>query len=235
MAKQMTRIPLLLSGAQPCSYLDEEFSQSAFVHPDILMSTDIYAQLISQGFRRSGDDVYTPYCRECSACIPVRIPVKDFKPNRSQKRCANKHLNTQVLIKPAQFEQAHYYMYLRYQHSRHTEGSMADASPDEYINFLSSSWCDTLFIEFTIANELAGIAVVDQFENAWSAVYTFFEPKLSDYSLGVYAVLWQIKHCMQLNKEFLYLGFWIEACRKMNYKTQYQPLELLINQQWQAA
>lgn len=229
----MKQIPLLLSGEHHCSYLDQKSSQSAFVHPDILLRTDIYAQLITQGFRRSGDEVYTPYCKNCSACVSVRVPVKDFKPNRNQKRCSNKHLNTQVVVKPAKFEQAHYDMYLRYQDSRHTDGPMAEASPEDYINFLSSSWCDTLFIEFSIDNELAAIAVVDQFKNAWSAVYTFFDPKFCDYSLGVYAVLWQIKNCILLNKEFLYLGFWIEKCRKMNYKTDYQPLELLINKHWQ--
>ncbi len=229
----MIQIPLLLSRSHPCSYLEQNVSHSAFVHPDMLMNNSIYEQLIGQGFRRSGDEVYTPYCQHCSACIPVRIPVMDFKPNRSQQRCTNKHINTQAIIKPAKFEQAHYEMYLRYQQARHTEGSMADTSPEEYINFLSSSWCDTLFIEFSINNELAGIAVVDQFRNAWSAVYTFFEPKFSNYSLGVYAVLWQINNCIQSNKEFLYLGYWIEECRKMNYKTNYQPLQFLINKRWQ--
>jgi len=91
---------------------------------------------------------------------------------------------------------------------------MAESSPSEYINFLSSSWCDTVFVEFLINDELAGIAVVDQLDNALSAVYTFFDPKFSHYSLGVYAVLWQIEQAKRQQKEFLYLGFWIQACQK---------------------
>ena len=228
----MTSISLFLSQEHPCGYLDDKKAQSLFGHPGYPVTSSIYAQLIEQGFRRSGDEVYAPHCPHCSSCISVRLPVKKFKPSRSQKRCLSKNRATQVIVKPAVFEQAHYDMYLRYQAVRHSDSSMATVSPDEYLNFLGSSWCSTKFVEFSINNELAGVAVIDQFEQAWSAVYTFFEPKFNDYSLGVYAVLWQIEQVVRQQKEFLYLGFWIQACKKMAYKSDYQPLQLLIDKQW---
>ena len=228
----MTSIPLFLSQEHPCGYLDDEKAQSLFVHPGYPVTSSIYAQLIEQGFRRSGDEVYAPHCPHCSSCISVRLPVKKFKPSRSQKRCLSKNRATQVIVKPAVFEQSHYDMYLRYQAVRHSDSSMATVSPDEYLSFLGSSWCNTRFVEFSINNELAGVAVIDQFEQAWSAVYTFFEPKFSNYSLGVYAVLWQIEQAYQQQKEFLYMGFWIKTCKKMVYKCDYQPIQLLINKQW---
>ena len=228
----MISIPLFLTQEHPCSYLEGERAQSVFVHSSCPVTTSIYAQLIKQGFRRSGDEIYAPHCPQCMACIPARVPVEKFKPNRRQNRCIDKNIGTQVIVKPAILEQAHYDMYLRYQAARHSEGSMANASPDDYIGFLGSSWCDTRFIEFSINNELAGVAVIDQLEQAWSAVYTFFEPKFSSYSLGVYAVLWQIEQAYLQRKEFLYLGFWIKACKKMAYKSDYQPIQLLIDNQW---
>jgi leucyl-tRNA---protein transferase len=228
----MISIPLFLTQEHPCSYLEGEQAQSVFVHPSYPLTTSIYAQLIEQGFRRSGDEIYAPHCPHCSACIPARLPVKRFKPNRSQKRCLIKNRDTQAIVKPAVFEKAHYDMYLRYQAIRHGGGSMASASPDDYLGFLGSSWCNTRFVEFSINNKLAGVAVIDQFEQAWSAVYTFFEPKFSSYSLGVYAVLWQIEQAILQQNEFLYLGFWIKACKKMAYKSDYQPLQLLIDNQW---
>jgi arginine-tRNA-protein transferase len=109
---------------------------------------------------------------------------------------------------------------------------MAKSSPEDYLDFLSSSWCETRFVEFSINGRLAAVAVVDQTNNAWSAVYTFFDPDFSAYSPGVYAVLWQIEQARQAGREFLYLGFWIQSCKKMAYKTQYQPMQLLVNQQW---
>ena len=228
----MMSIPLFLSQEHACSYLEDEQAQSVFVHPSCPVTTAIYGQLIEQGFRRSGDDVYAPHCPHCAACIPVRLPVEKFKPSRSQKRCLIRNIDTQVVVKPAVFEPAHYELYLRYQAIRHGDGAMADSSPDDYLGFLGSSWCDTRFVEFFINNELAAVAVVDQFEQAWSAVYTFFDPKFAAASLGVYAVLWQIEQARRQQKEFLYLGYWINACLNMAYNSDYHPIQLLIVHQW---
>ena len=228
----MMSIPLFLSQPHPCSYLEGEQAQSKFVHPSCPVTTAIYGQLIEQGFRRSGDEVYAPHCPYCAACIPARLPIEKFKPNRSQKRCLSRNSHTQAVVKPAVFEQAHYDLYLRYQAIRHGDGAMADSGPDDYLGFLGSSWCDTRFVEFSIDNELAAVAVVDRFEQAWSAVYTFFDPKFAGASLGVYAVLWQIEQAHRQQKEFLYLGFWIKACKKMAYKSDYQPMQLLIDNRW---
>lgn len=228
----MISIPLYLTPEHACSYLDEEQAQSVFVPPSFQLTTDLYSGLIAQGFRRSGNDIYKPHCGQCTACIPARLAVADFKPNRNQQRCLKKNNFTQALIKPAAFEQAHYDLYLRYQLSRHSDGNMAYSSPDDYMQFLGSSWCDTRFVEFSINGELAGVAVIDQLNNALSAVYTFFDPKFSNTSPGVYAVLWQIEHAKQLKLDFLYLGFWIKQCAKMAYKSQYQPLQILQGKQW---
>jgi arginine-tRNA-protein transferase len=228
----MTSVPLLITAPHPCSYLEGELAQTAYIKPSFGLNTAIYSRLITQGFRRSGDNVYCNHCAQCSQCVPVRLPVAQFKPDRRQKRCLQKNLQTTAIIKPAAFEQGHYDLYLRYQHQRHAEGNMVNMSPGEYLNFLSSSWCYTQFIEFSIAGELAAIAVVDRLDNALSAVYTFFDPKFSGYSLGVYAVLWQIHAAQKQDLEWLYLGFWIADCQKMNYKNQYQPLQGFIDQQW---
>jgi len=228
----MTSIPLLITTPHPCRYLDTEQAQSAFVDPVFGLSTSIYSYLIAHGFRRSGDDLYRPQCPECRQCVPVRLDVTQFKPNRRQKRCWQKNRDTVVVVKAATFEQAHYDLYLRYQNQRHAGGNMANTRPDEYMNFLSSAWCNSQFVEFFCVGELAAVAIVDQLDNALSAVYTFFDPKFSSYSPGVYAVLWQIQQAQKQGLEWLYLGFWIADCDKMNYKAQYQPLQGFINRQW---
>ncbi len=229
----MISIPLFLTEQSPCSYLDKKNAQSAFVHPSFTLNTAIYSQLIEQGFRRSGNEVYTPHCPSCSACIPTRIAVDQFLATKNQQRCIKKNNNTSVIIKPAIFEQVHYDMYMRYQKYKHSNGSMVNSSEDDYINFLASNWCNTLFVEFSIENQLAAVAIVDLLDNALSAVYTFFDPDFSRYGLGNYAVLWQIQHALDLHLKFVYMGFWIPDCRKMSYKTQYQPIQGFIEQQWQ--
>ena len=228
----MISIPLYLAEAHDCSYLDQHNSQFAYVHPDFQLSTELYAQLIDQGFRRSGSHVYKPYCSTCNKCVPVRLTINDFQPSRQQRRTLKNNTDIKVTIKPAVFEQAHFDLYLRYQQSRHTDSNMAEADKDDYIHFLSSEWCNTLFVEFSCADKLAGIAVVDLLNNGLSAVYTFFDPELSKRSLGVYAVLWQIDYAKSHGLDWLYLGYWIEQCQKMSYKTNYQPLQGLIGKEW---
>lgn len=228
----MITIPLLLTYDHDCSYLDGARARSLIVDPLYPMTPALYAELITQGFRRSGNEVYKPHCRQCAACIPVRLKVEAFTPSRAQRRCLKRNLATQVVVKPPVFEQAHYDMYLRYQALRHEGGNMAQLHPDQYLDFLASTWCDTVFVEFSIADELAGVSVVDRLDNAWSAVYTFFDPKFSRYSPGVYALLWQQQQLKKRGLPFLYLGFWIADCKKMAYKNEYRPLQMLLNEQW---
>jgi arginine-tRNA-protein transferase len=228
----MISIPLFKTEESPCSYLEKKNASSIFVHPSFTLDTTVYSQLIEQGFRRSGDEVYAPHCPTCSDCIPARLLVDKFQPSRSQKRCIKKNLQTKVIVKPAQFEQAHFDLYLRYQNHKHSGGNMADSSEEDYINFLSSRWCNTLFVEFLIDEKLAAVAIVDLLDNALSAVYTFFDPDFSSNSLGTYAVLWQQIHAKEMGLEFVYLGYWIEECQKMSYKNQFQPVQGFIDKEW---
>lgn len=230
----MSSVPLWLTTEQPCSYLDDRYSQSAVVHPDFAMDIPAYSRLIEHGFRRSGDQVYKPHCHDCQACIPTRIPVSSFQASRSQKRCIKRNTKTQVSIKPARFDSRHFELYQHYQANRHDKDSTDSISPEEYSHFLGSRWCETWFVEFSIADRIMAVAVIDVLEQALSAVYTFFDPVFNEYSPGAYAVLWQIEQAQKCHLDYVYLGFWIKDCRKMNYKIQYQPLQGLINQQWQA-
>ena len=67
-----------------------------------------------------------------------------------------------------------------------------------------------------------------------SAVYTFYDPDEDQRSLGRVASLWQINEARRLGLHALYLVYCINNCRKMNYKTQYRPIELLVNHRWVA-
>ena len=57
-------------------------------------------------------------------------------------------------------------------------------------------------------------------------------PALPERSLGVMALLWQIEQCQRLQLPYLYLGYWINQCQKMEYKSQYRPLEILRSGAW---
>ncbi len=229
----MISIPLILTDEHECSYLTKENAKTAFVHPAFPIDNQLYSKLITQGYRRSGNELYSPYCAKCQQCVSVRIPIRQFNPNRRQRRCKQKHNATTTIIKTASFDQRHYDLYLKYQKHRHAGGVMAESTEEDYFNFLSSSWCQTAFVEFHSGDALFAVATIDLLQNSLSAVYTFFDPDFAHLSPGVYAILWQISYAQQMNLDFLYLGYWIEQCPKMTYKTQYQPIEGYFDHQWQ--
>jgi arginine-tRNA-protein transferase len=66
-----------------------------------------------------------------------------------------------------------------------------------------------------------------------AAIYTFFDPDQPKRSLGTEAILLQIREAQAMGLPFVYLGYWIDGCRKMSYKANYAPLELFVDGQWQ--
>ncbi len=227
-----TQPEIYLSHPHPCDYLPGCRAQTLFLPPDTELDIVRYSALVANGFRRSGRLVYRPHCPDCQACVPVRVPVDRFRPNRSQRRCWRKNRDLIVTARPAEFRREHYALYRRYLEARHGDGNMADSSPGDYTNFLLCDWCDTRFYEFRHGETLLAVAVVDVLEDSLSAVYTFFDPAQSERGLGTYAILWQIAAARRMGLRWLYLGYWIAQCGKMAYKNCFQPLEYFQGNRW---
>jgi len=222
------------TGMHPCSYLPALIARNAVVDPEYKMTPEVYNYLIQNGFRRSGEQVYRPYCHTCEECITTRIPVADFKRSRSQKRNWRLNQDLHVTISTDGFKEEYLSLYQRYLENRHDS---MDAEGVE--NFLLADWCNIEFIEFYSIDKtnnrqkLIGVAVTDVIKSGLSAVYTFYDPEEGNKrSLGVFAVLWQIDYANKQGKKYVYPGFWIKDCRKMNYKTRYQPIEGLKQGKW---
>lgn len=230
---QNTHFNLYATPPHQCSYLPTLQAMTVFIDPHFPKDTSLYNTLSQHGFRRSGEHLYRPHCHNCEACIPVRLPVRLFKPRRSQRRIWKKNQDLTVSAVAKQFNGEHFDLYCRYLAARHPGAGMDKPTPESYLQFLTSSWSMTVFYEFRWQRQLLAIAVVDQFDKGLSAVYTFFDPDYPHRSLGVYAILWEIEQTQHLQLDWLYLGYWIKECQKMRYKIEYQPLEYYFNGRWQ--
>lgn len=226
------KLPLFLTQAQPCSYLEEE-SQSLCLDPQAPINASIFSLLSEQGFRRSGQFIYRPHCPACNACVPVRVPVASFTPNKQQQRVLKRGAQLTVTEHQPRFTYEYFKLYQRYIEQRHADGEMYPANIEQFQSFLSYPLPFARFFEFRLKQRLLAVAVTDVLDDGLSAVYSFFEPEDKYFSLGRYAILWQVAHAQQLGLTHLYLGYWIKDCAKMNYKTQYQPIEGFIDEQWQ--
>jgi len=218
--------------AHDCSYLDDREATTMFVDPRAHIDKKLYSQLTSLGFRRSGSHYYRPHCEACNACVPVRLNVNDFRPDRSQRRVLKKNSDLECALVPAAFSESYYRLYANYVESRHKDGDMYPPSREQFTSFLLEGATDACFLEVRINGKLAALAAVDVLDEGLSAIYTVFDPALEHRSLGTFAVLWQIEEARRRNLPHLYLGYWIKQCRKMNYKTRFKPVEALQAGQW---
>ncbi|MBF0455822.1 MAG: arginyltransferase [Magnetococcales bacterium] len=226
------RLALFLTPPHPCGYLNDLMASTLFVDPHYTMTVATYRYLLERGFRRSGSQVYRPYCGSCQACIPARIPVDSFKLGRSFRRVWKKNQDLQSSNCEPGYTEERFALYQSYLGTRHDEGPMANPSPDDFIRFLGCGWGETQFIEFRLQGRLVMVSVIDQQPDSLSAVYAYFDPALSYRSLGTYSILWEVERAKREGKKWLYLGYWVEDCQKMSYKARFHPLELYRQQKW---
>ena len=216
-----------------CSYLDDKLAQTLFVDPQVEVDFELYSQLSDLGFRRSGTHIYRPHCKDCNACVSVRIPLDDFRISRSQKRILSRNSDLSTETCTPKLTKEIYALYERYIGSRHADGDMYPPTEEQFNSFLVETNHQTQFHCFRYPQDkLLAVAVTDQLASGLSAVYTFFDPEQSKRSLGSLAVLWEIRLAKQLGLDYLYLGYWVDGCRKMDYKTRFAPLEKLHHNQW---
>ena len=234
-----------LTAESPCPYLEGKLERKVFTHLLDVDANTINSMLTGAGFRRSQTIAYKPACDGCSACVSVRIPVDRFRPSNSQRRIIKRNLDLErvprepVATEP-QFELLHTYL-----QDRHANGGMSDMDEDDFSAMVEETTVDTVIFEYWQKSgpsgetheplgrhKLIGASVTDVIDDGLSMVYSFFDPSESARSLGSYMILDHVAKAREMGLPYVYLGYWIEDCRKMAYKARFQPLEALTMDGW---
>jgi arginyl-tRNA--protein-N-Asp/Glu arginylyltransferase len=221
----------------PCPYLPGRMERKIFTHLLGDSARVINDALTAAGFRRSQHIAYKPACDACRACVSVRIPVFDFAAARAERRVlrANSDLERNSIEPKASMEQ--FSLLRAYLDDRHPAGGMSEMTVLDYAAMVEETPIATSLIEYRLkaddgAGQLLGCALSDRLGDGLSMVYSFFSPGEVRRSLGTYMILDHIAYTASLGLPYLYLGYWVGGCRKMDYKRRFRPLEALGPQGW---
>lgn len=231
---------LMESEPHPCGYLPDRLA----VHQETLafeLNPSEYRQLVDHGFRRFGRGLFRPKCPSCQKCIPIRIPVRDFCPSRSQKRNLSQNaprLDLQIeMVSQSEDQKDH----LANLHQKfHLMQSGGKGWPNQSI-LDSSRFVETMVEQpfpvevwnYLYKGEVVGSGYVDALPDGLSAIYFIHDPKIRAMGPGIFNVLSLIEGARTRGLDFLFLGFWVPGSASMAYKANFSPAEILAPKgQW---
>jgi arginyl-tRNA--protein-N-Asp/Glu arginylyltransferase len=226
-------LPVGLTRPVACPYIVGRFERKLIVELEGADAPELYDSLSRAGFRRSHHFAYRPACRDCAACVPVRIAVAEFRDTSWTRRIRNANRDLTVALVPPRATLDQFRLFWVYQHARHADSEMATMSFRDYRAMIEESPIRTSLAEFrTPAGDLAAVLLIDRLDDGISAVYSFFDPAERRRSLGSWNILWLVDDCRQRGKPYVYLGYWIAESPKMAYKARFPALERLAAGRW---
>ena len=236
MVVELPIIDLVRYRTQPytCSYLSAE---TASLEYRIVanVTARAYGELLRRGWRRFGDDFFRPACPRCWKCRSLRIDVADFKPSRSQRRTLQRNSQIEVVIQAPTVTRDHLHLCNAYHWDMHfrrgwpQQTVTAVSYRERFVAGENGFAREFLYFE---RGRLVGVGLADVVSEALSSVYFFHDPGWRPKAPGVFSVLQQARFAQEHGLRYQYLGYWIEECQSMSYKSNYRPHEIL---QWYPA
>ena len=87
--------------------------------------------------------------------------------------------------------------------------------------FPTEEWC------YFRDGRLIGVGYVDALPAGLSAIYFFYDPAERDHSPGTFNVLSILRRRPLHHLPHVYLGYYVEGCRSLEYKARFRPNEVL--------
>ncbi|MEA2975182.1 MAG: leucyl-tRNA---protein transferase [Alphaproteobacteria bacterium] len=232
-----------LTAPSPCPYLAGKEERKVFTHLVGERAAELNDLLTHGGFRRSQSIAYRPACDACRACISVRVIAGEFRPSRSMRRVLDRSSDLIGEMRAAVPASEQYSVFRAYLDSRHRDGGMADMTVLDYAMMVEDSHVQTRIIEYRKrgpdsgitgrgAGKLVAVALVDVLSDGLSMVYSFFDPDEEARSLGTFMILDHIARARRMGLAYVYLGYWVQGSRKMDYKGRFLPQERLMPSGW---
>ena len=214
---------------EKCSYLEDRLQTTSYQVIDEC-TMDHCHRLITQGWRRFGSMFFRPICPHCTACESIKIDVKNYKFSKSERRILRKNEDLTIQILHPVLSQDHLHLHEKY-HKFMQDKKGWDFTPTTaqhyYASFIQGHEDYGYEIQYLIEGKLIGVDIVDFLPDGISSTYFFYDTDYEKRSLGTLSLLLQIQIAKERGLDWIYLGYYVKDCNSLNYKANYQPLQVL--------
>ncbi|MEA1956582.1 MAG: arginyltransferase [Campylobacterota bacterium] len=212
-----------------CSYLE---SCEQTMHYKMIDNCDTSncQNLIERGFRRFGKMYFRPICSSCVECQSIKIDVENFKFSKSQRRVIKKAHNIKTTIRRPSLTKEHLSLFEKYHlFMKDKKGwNYNQTTPEHYYTSFVDGYNDFGYeVLYFVENKLIGVDLIDILDDGISSIYFYYDPDYSEYALGKLSLYQQIKFAQKTNKSWIYLGYYVEDCPSLSYKSHYKPFVTL--------
>lgn len=211
-----------LSELQECPYLPDRMLRYSYFFAARVAQEELDV-LLEEGWRKFGYYYFKPDCPGCQECVPLRIPVKDFTPSRSQKRVLKNGSDLELAFSPLQYRDEVFEVYQ--EHSLSRFGRTSDK--DDFMSSFYRMSCPAFQSEYYLGDTLAAVGFLDRSSRALSSVYFVYRDSAARYSPGILSILREIEEAKKMGALYYYLGYYIRDNKSMSYKNRFYPHERL--------
>lgn len=202
----------------PCSYFPELMWRFIYLYADSVSGEEL-EQLLEIGFRKFGNYFFRPHCETCWRCVPLRIPVREFRPTKSQRRVAKICSGVEVRFRDLEYRDEIFEIYREHSLSRFGK----ESDKDEFVASFYAGSCPGLQSEYFLDGKLAAVGFIDRSSESLSSVYFVYNTAYERYRLGTYSVIKEVEEAASLGLSYYYLGYYIEENHSMAYKGHFHP------------
>lgn len=161
---------------------------------------------------------------------PLRIPLADFAPTKSQRRAISRNRDAVITVGPAWVDKEREALFFKHR-DRFTTNI-----PESLRDFISAAEphrqpCTCLNVEVRLGAKLVAVSYLDVDIESVSSVYAIFDPAEQHRGLGTLTLLEEIRWARSNGKRWLYPGYATEEPSAYDYKKTFRPVEYF---DWQA-
>jgi arginyl-tRNA--protein-N-Asp/Glu arginylyltransferase len=80
---------------------------------------------------------------------------------------------------------------------------------------------------YYLGDRLIAVGYVDALREGLSAIYCYYDPANGGRSLGTFNILTLLSSAHERGLPYIYLGYYVEGCRSLEYKRMFRPNEVL--------